>query len=334
MLLPARKLLILILLPVTLVVFGTIGYYLIEGWSPLESLYMAAITLTTVGFSEVKPLSSSGQIFTVIFLFLGVGTLAYALNTAGQYLMEADLGKTLRRRRSRRMIEKLENHVVICGYGRVGQSAAKILIESQRALVIVERDDSLVDELQAEGIPVVHGDATRDITLREAGLERADGIMICTGSDADNLFIVLSARTLFPMLRIVVRSADAENQSKMRRAGADRVVSPYQLGGRFMARALTQPHVAEFLEVVTLHSGLELWLEEILIEEGSPLAGHTVVEVDLRRQTGATLVALVRQETGSTMTPDEKTRLLVGDELIVLGTREQLGKLEKMAGRQ
>jgi voltage-gated potassium channel len=332
MLLPARKLLILILLPVSLVVFGTIGYYLIEGWSPLESLYMAAITLTTVGFSEVKPLSSSGQIFTVIFLFLGVGTLAYALNTAGQYLVESDLGKTLRRRRSRRMIEKLENHVVICGYGRVGQSAAKILIESQRALVIIERDDSLVDELQAEGIPVVHGDATRDITLREAGLERADGIMICTGSDADNLFIVLSARTLNPMLRIVVRSADAENQSKMRRAGADRVVSPYQLGGRFMARALTQPHVTEFLDVVTLHSGLELWLEEVMIEEGSPLAGHTVVEADLRRKTGATLVALVRQETGSTMTPDDKTRLLVGDELIVLGTRDQLGKLETMAG--
>ncbi len=311
---------------------GTTGYYLIEGWTILESLYMTAITLTTVGFREVRPLSREGQFFTIALLFLGVGTLAYALNTAGQYFFEADIGRTLRRRRSKRMIENLENHVVVCGYGRVGQSASEILQESVRDVVIIERDEQLIEQLQSEGMVVVAGDATKDEVLKEAGLERADGIMICTGSDTDNLFIVLSARTLNPNLNIVARSADTENESKMRRAGANRVVSPYQLGGRFMANVLTKPHVTDFLDVVTLDSGLELWLEEVMIAEHSPLAGHTVVEADLRRNTGAILVALLQRETGATVIPDENTQLRAGDEMFVLGTREQLKKLEELAG--
>ncbi len=332
MLLPTRKILLLLLLPVVLLFVGTTGYYLIEGWTILESLYMTAITLTTVGFREVRPLSREGQFFTIALLFLGVGTLAYALNTAGQYFFEADIGRTLRRRRSKRMIENLENHVVVCGYGRVGQSASEILQESVRDVVIIERDEQLIEQLQSEGMVVVAGDATKDEVLKEAGLERADGIMICTGSDTDNLFIVLSARTLNPNLNIVARSADTENESKMRRAGANRVVSPYQLGGRFMANVLTKPHVTDFLDVVTLDSGLELWLEEVMIAEHSPLAGHTVVEADLRRNTGAILVALLQRETGATVIPDENTQLRVGDEMFVLGTREQLKKLEELAG--
>lgn len=247
MLLPTRKLLVLFLLPVVLLFLGTIGYYFIEGWSPLESLYMTAITLTTVEYAEVRPLSRSGQVFTIVLLLLGVGTLAYALNTAGQYVLEADIGKTLRRRGSRRMIEKLEKHIVVCGYGRVGKSAIKNLLESTRDIVIIERDERLVDKLQSEGMTVVLGDATKDEVLRVAGLERADGIMVCTGSDTDNLFIVLSARTLNPDLNIVARSADSENESKMRRAGPDRVVSPYRLGGQFMASVLTRPTSQSFL---------------------------------------------------------------------------------------
>ena len=303
MLLPTRKLLLLLLLPVVLILVGTTGYYFIEGWTVLESLYMTAITLTTVGFREVRRLSGAGQFFTIILLFLGVGTLAYALNTVGQYFFEADIGRTLRRRRSRRMIEKLKNHVVVCGYGRVGQSAAEMLLESRQDVVIVEREEQLVEQLQSHGLTVVMGDATKDEILKEAGLERAEGIMVCTGSDTDNLFIVLSARTLNPSLNIVARSADTENESKMRRAGANRVVSPYQLGGRFMANVLTKPHVTDFLDVVTLDSGLELWLEEVMIAEHSPLAGHTVVEADLRRNTGAILVAMLQHDSGDTVIP-------------------------------
>jgi voltage-gated potassium channel len=293
---------------------------------------MTTITLTTVGFGEVKPLSRAGQVFTIVLLLMGVGTLAYALNTAGQYVLEADIGRRLRRRRSRRMIEKLSKHIVVCGYGRVGRSATDNLMESTKDIVIIERDEHLVDELQSDGMTVVFGDATKDEVLKAAGLERADGIMVCTGSDTDNLFIVLSARTLNPNLTIVARSADSENEGKMRRAGADRVVSPYQLGGRFMASVLTRPHVTEFLDVLTLDGGLELWLEEVMIAEDSPLAGHTVIEADLRRNTGAMLVALLQYESGTTVTPDENTQLQVGDELFVLGTREQLKKLGDLAG--
>jgi len=334
LLLPTRKLLLLLLLPVVLLLVGTAGYYLIEGWTLLESFYMTAITLTTVGFKEVRPLSTTGQFFTIVLLFLGVGTLAYALNTAGQYFFEADIGRTLRRRRSKRMIEKLENHMVVCGYGRVGQSAAEILLESSHDIVVIEKDEQVVEQLQSEGMVVVAGDATKDEVLKEAGLDRAHGIMICTGSDTENLFIVLSARTLNPDLNIVARSADTENERKMRRAGANRVVSPYQLGGRFMANILTKPHVTDFLDVVSLDSGLELWLEEVMIAEDSPLAGHTVVEADLRRKTGAILVAMLQRESGTTMIPDENTRLRAGDEMFVLGTREHLKKLEELAGNK
>lgn len=232
------------------------------------------------------------------------------------------------------MIENLENHVVVCGYGRVGRSATEIVRESSRDVVIIERDEQLIEQLRSEGMVVVAGDATKDEVLREAGLERADGIMICTGSDTDNLFIVLSARTLNPNLNIVARTADTENESKMRRAGANRVVSPYQLGGRFMASVLTKPHVTDFLDVVTLDSGLELWLEEVMIADHSPLAGHTVVEADLRRKTGAILVAMLQRETGNTVIPDENTQLQAGDEMFVLGTREQLKKLEELAGNK
>lgn len=303
---------------------------LIEGWTPLEAFYMTAISLTTVGFGEVRPLSDSGRLFTVALILIGVGSVAYGFTNVSEYLLTAGVGVRLWRQRMLREISKLDNHIIVVGYGRVGQNAAQTLKESGRQFVIVENDPELAQSIREAGLTVVEGDATKDEIVKEAGIERAWGIVVCTGSDPDNLFIVLSARTLNPELRIVARSSDAANDVKMRRAGADRVVSPHHIGGRHMVNLMIRPTVSEFMDVVTLDSGLELWLEELTISPNSSLAGKTVVETDMRRRTGVTLVALMRRETGMTLTPDADTRLQAGDELILLGTREQLAAVEKL----
>ncbi len=229
------------------------------------------------------------------------------------------------------MLSRLSEHVLVCGHGRVGSSAVATLSENDLNVVVIDKDEREVATLQQAGHTVVYGDATKDETLKEAGIERARGLVVCTGNDSDNLFIVLSARTLNPDLYIVVRAADSDNEGKMKRAGADRVVSPYRLGGRHMANVLARPHVTEFLDVVNLDSGIELWLEEFSIDSESPLAGRTVIDSDLRRNTGVTLVALLRKSTGAALTPDHETLLETGDQLIVLGTRDQLKRLENLA---
>jgi voltage-gated potassium channel len=324
-----RRLLLVTLALLLVYAIGTAGYVLIESWSVMDAFYMTAITLSTVGFGEVNTLSSSGRLFTVGLLLLGVGSAAYGLSTLGEYLLTAGLAEALPRRRMMQRIEKMADHVIICGFGRVGQSAAAALHESGRRFVVVDNESANLQPAEAQSWPFVLGDATRDDTLRQTGILRASGIIICTGSDADNLMMVLSARVLNPRLYIVVR-ASAENEAKMRRAGADRVVSPYSIGGRHMANVMIRPNVADFLDVVTLDGGIELWLEELTIQPGSPLIGRTVVETDIRRRTGVILIALILAGKKTAVTPDETTRLADGDTLIVLGNRDQLEELEKL----
>ena len=324
---------VLILLTAVLAI-GTIGYRLIEGWDLLDALYMTVITLSTVGFGETRVLSPVGRIFTIGLIILGVSTVAYALSTIGEYILNVRVGPRMRERRMMRAINKLENHYIICGFGRVGHSAYNSLKEAKSRVVVIERDTEVAELPLGLGLTVVTGDATRDETLKQAGIERAQGLMVCGGNDSDNLFIVLSARTLNPNLFIVARSVDSENEGKMKRAGADKVVSPYHIGGRHMANLLSRPHVTDFLDVVTLDSGLELWLEDLHIDDDSVLVGQTVIEADLRRKTGTILVALLRGDDRKTFIPDENTRLQPDDELIVLGTREQLLRLEELADKK
>ena len=327
-----RRILPLLSLPFVLLLVGTVGYMVIEKWPLIDAFYMAAITMTTVGFGEVRPLSNDGRLFTVVLILMGVGVVAYGFSTLLEYILTADLANTLRRRRMSREIRKMRNHVIVCGYGRVGESAVNSLRNSQRTVVVIERDHDTIVKAMSEGLTVIEGDATRDEILIEAGIERAWGLVVCTADDSRNLFIVLSARSLNADLYIVTRSIDAENERKMRRAGANRVVSPYQIGGKHMANIIIRPHVTDFFDVVTLDGGIELWVEELQIQPGSTLDGKTVGAADVRRQTGVTLVALLRHGGTAAITPDANTILVAGDELIVLGTREQLAALEKLTG--
>lgn len=329
-----QQLLIILGLLLLVVVIGTVGFMLIEQWPAIDALYMTMITLSTVGFGEIQPLSDVGRLFTILLIILGVGVFAFAFSSVAENVLTARLGRRWTRRRALRQIEKLRDHVIVCGYGRVGRSAVAALLETKKPVVVIEMEEEVLQELEENADFVfLEGDATKDETLKQAGIDQAMGLIVCSGSDADNLFIVLSARSLNPDLYIVARSIEAANEAKMKRAGADRVVSPYQIGGRQMANIVARPHVTEFLDVVAFDSGLELWLEELIIGPESPLAGQTVIEADIRRQTGVTLVALLRSPNHAPLTPDESTRFEIGDELIVLGTRDQLIKLERMAGR-
>ena len=321
-----RRVIALIVIPFLLFAFGTVGYMLIEGWNAIDAFYMTAITLTTVGFGEVQTLTTNGRIFTVALLVAGVAFIAYGL----EYLLTANLGDTWRERRMKQTIDSLENHVIVCGYGRVGQSAVASLQNSKRLVIVLEKDAEKAEELQAQNMTYLIGDATKDEALQQAGIDRAWGMLVCTGDDSRNLFIVLSARALNANLYIVTRSVDAENDRKMRRAGANRVVSPYRIGGQHMANIVIRPHVTDFFDVVTLDGGIELWVEELVVNENSRLVGRTVGEANIRQETGVSIIAMIREDRSSI--PKAHTSLQAGDELIVVGTREQLAKLEKLTG--
>ncbi len=325
-----RRLLRILVLALVTLAIGTVGYMIIEGWSFSDAAFMTVITLSTVGFGVVGVLSDAGRIFTIMLILVGVGVIVYSFSTFGEYLVSATMQKQIQRRRTRNMIKKLNNQVIICGYGRVGRSTAKTLLGSKRQIVVIDSDPGRVAQAQEEGLIALEGDASQDPILHDAGLKEASSIIITTGEDSLNLFIVLSARTINPDLYIVARANNAANEVKLRRAGADRVVSPYEIGGQHMANIVVRPHVTDFFDVVTLAGGEELWIEELVISDGSFLAGSSVGEADIRRKTGVTLVALYRQEVGGNTVPNAETRLEMGDQMLVLGTRGQLAALEEL----
>ncbi len=313
-----------------ILVIGTLGYMIIEGWSLSDAVFMTVTTLSTVGYGLVGPLSLSGRVFTVALILVGVGILVYSFSTFGEYLVVATMRQQFQRRRTTRMIEKLKEHVVICGYGQVGSSTAITLRDSDNNIVIIDSDKERILQAQDEGFLALVGDASEDEILYEAGLEQAKSIIVTTGDDSLNLFIVLSARAINPDLLIISRANNAINEKKLKRGGADRVVSPYQIGGRHMANIVVRPQVTDFFDVVTLKGGVELWIEELVISDSSAIAGKTVGEADIRRKTGVSLVALYRQQEEGNIVPNAETRLQVGDKLLVLGTRDQLLVLEKL----
>lgn len=291
---------------------------------------MTAITLSTVGFGEVSELSSTGRVFTVLLIFLGVGVIVYSFSFIAEYVVSINMIDEFRKRRSKNMVKKFKDHVVICGYGRVGMSAAAALRDSQRQIVIIDSDPAMVLQAHEAGLVALEGDASQDEILHEALLAEAWGIIVTTGQDSLNLFIVLSARSIKSDLFIIARANEVNNEVKLQRAGANRVVSPHLIGGQHMANIVIRPHVTDFFDVVTLKGGEELWIEELVISEGCPLDGRSVGELNIRRQTGVTLIALNRQEAEGSIVPDANTRLEAKDELIILGTRDQLATLDAL----
>lgn len=327
---PRIRFLRLLLLFIAIIAVGTIGYVLIEGWTWGDSLYMTAITLSTVGFGEIRPLGETGRIFTIILIFAGVGLIFFSLSSMAEYLVSFNMEYELRKRRSSNMIKNMKDHVIVCGFGQVGSSAAAALQENGKQIVVIDVNPERVNFAHERGLAVIEGDATQDETLSKAGVERSQSIIVSMGDDSLNLFIVLSARSINPDLYIIARANQAANAEKLRRAGANRVVSPYEIGGQHMANIVIRPHVTDFFDVVTLPGGEEIWVEEQTLGPGSSLVGRSVVEADIRRQTGVTLIAIYRPATQTNFLPDSKSKLSEGDKLIVLGTRDQLASLENL----
>jgi voltage-gated potassium channel len=314
----------LLLLGITL--GGTIGFMLLEGWSVVEALYMTVITLSTVGFSEVRPLSQEGRLFTTALIVSGVASVGYLFSAISHNIVSGELHGTLRRSRMQKSIDALSGHYIICGFGRVGGEVVASLSQGARDCVII--DDSS-EVLENTTIPNVTGDAADDETLLRAGIKRAGGLVAVTGSDATNLFITISARTLNNNIVIVARANQPSTEAKLLHAGATHVLSPYKLGGRRIATQLLYPSVADFLDVVMHAGGLELRLEELAVGSDSDLCHKTVAELQIRQRTGANVLAIRRHDGGSVITnPPAQMRFEAGDVLIALGTREQLQALE------
>ncbi len=314
------------------VTVGTLGYMLLEGWNFFESLYMTVITLSTVGFSEVRPLSPVGRLFTTGMIVAGVGAVTYLFAAISQYIVSGELTGSIRKARMQQRIDDLSGHFVICGYGRVGQQVQLDLERKGKQCVVVEANEDALGDAPP-GTLVVVGDAADDDVLLRAGIERAAGLVAATGDDATNLFVALSAHTLNLDLPIVARANDPATEPKLIRAGATHVISPYTLSGRRIARQLLYPSVTDFLDVVMHSGGLELWLEECHIAAGSDLHDKTAHEAEVRKLTGANVLAVRRHDQGAIMTnPPVEMRFEPGDVLIALGTRSQLEALGTLAG--
>lgn len=300
-----------------LLAVGTAGYKLIEGWSWHDALFMTVITLSTVGYGEVRPLSGIGELFTIVLILLGVGGVAYTFSTLADYFIAGELNGILQRQRMARTISKLRNHYIICGYGRVGQQVVQGLRANRYDVVVIDSTDNCVAEFEKEGIHYVIGDAASDPILQQAGIERASGLCTCLPNDATNVFVVLSARTFNPNLFIISRSNQPESERKLRIAGANQVINPYLITGHRMAAQLLHPSVVEFLDVIMRSGELELRIEEIKIGPASAMNGRTLA---VRRHDGKLFTYL----------PAEFT-LESGDVLVGLGTQPQLSLLAQQA---
>jgi voltage-gated potassium channel len=325
---PLRRLVVSILAFVTIVVVGVAGYMVIEGWSFLDALYMTITTITTVGFSEVHPLSHAGQIFSIILIISGVGGALYVLTTIMGYILEGQFGITMGRRRMKTKIAKLKDHFILCGYGRVGQEIAQAFSEEGVPFVIITNNEQHITKAEKEGYLCIFGDATSDEVLKEAGIERAHGLVAAVGSDTDNTFITLSARELRPDLFIEARSSTPESESKLRRAGADRVISPHAIGGRRMAMLALRPAVVDFIDTVTYGRGRELELENVDVASGSPLVGRTMAQA--RSQNGITVLAMRKKNGKLLANPPGEEIIEDGDRLIVIGPKKRLAALESI----
>jgi voltage-gated potassium channel len=310
---------------------GVLGYMVFERWSFTDALYMTVITLTTVGYREVRVLDASGQLWTMLLLITGVGTLFYAAVSSVELVVEGTVRGYFGRRRVKAAIGRLNGHYVLCGYGRVGRQVAREFAADDVPFVIVEQDQNILEECLAGGHLALLGEASDDEVLEEAGILRAAGLVAAVDSDADNVFVVLSARKLNPKLHIVARASSEQSAAKLEIAGADRTLSPYAVGGRRLASLATQPLVVDFLDVVTRgEKGIEFRLEEFFVPEHSTIAEHTIGELKIGERTGAIVLAIRTTEGNFDTTPSADDRLRAGDTLIVLGSRSQIERLEQL----
>lgn len=310
---------------------GTVGYVLIEGWSLWDAFYMTVITVTTVGYREVHDLSITGQLFTVILLAGGVGTALYTFTLVATSVVAGGWPDRLRRRRLSRMLDTIRDHFIVCGYGRIGSIVASELRRQSIPFVVVEHDPARARSASGDGLLVVEADASREEALTRAGIARARGLIAAVGTDAENVYAVLSARVLRPDLYIVGRAESEDSIRKIQRAGANRVISPYQIGAVQIVQTALRPAVVDFVQLATSSDNLDLMMEEITVMKGSRFSDRSIVDVNVRQRFGAIVVAIQHEDRQMTFNPEPDVVIRTGDKLVVLGRPDSLKQLEQEA---
>jgi voltage-gated potassium channel len=312
--------------------FGTFGYHIVEGMSYFEAFYMTLITVTTVGFSEIKPLSEIGRLITIVVIITGISVGTYTLSQLVKMVIEGELRTFLGRRKLEKNIAELKSHWIICGFGRIGRIISSELAADNIPFLIIEQDPEKNGVLEACGYLYFNMDAASDEALVKAGIHNARGIVTAVRSDANNVFITLTAKGLRSDIFILARASDQNNETKLLRAGATRVVCPYLIGGKRMAQVLKRPTVVDFIDTTSMDSKLGLVMEEAVIGTGSPIAGKTLVESNIRRDFGIIIVAIKKPDNRMIFNPAPSEILEAEDVIVAIGKKNDLDKMQKVSG--
>jgi voltage-gated potassium channel len=309
------------------IIVGTVGYMIIEKWHILDAIYMTIITISTTGFEETHPLSPTGKFFTLILIVMGIGSIAYTGGRAAQLLFETQI---YRRRKMNKKIEHLDNHYIVCGYGRMGRFICDELAEAKVDFVVIENDNDKIDKLINRSFMFIKGDATSDEVLTSAGIKKAKGLVAVLSSDAENVFATLSSKVLNPEIYIVARAVEEETESKLVKAGASRVVKPYEIGGTRMAELLIRPGVIEFIDSIAREKNVDLNIEEVIVHPDSTLVNKTLTELPIRKEMNIIIVSIYKQNGKFIYNPLSSAKIEAGDKLIAIGENTSLQKLNKM----
>jgi voltage-gated potassium channel len=307
---------------------GTAGFTLVDHYAPFDAFYMSLTTMTTVGYGEIHPLSRAGRIFNSFLIVFGVSTIFVAIGAMTQSIIELEFGDAIGKRRNKRMIENLKEHFIICGYGRVGRGAAAELQHAGVPFVVVDINPERVERAMIGGMLAVAADSTHDDTLRQVGIERARGLVAALSTDADNLFVLLSAKGLNPHIYVAARAAEEGAEDKMRRAGADSVFAPYAITGHRLAQSMLRPHVVQFLDFTTKDIGMDIAIEQVRVSTSSPMASTSIRRMELGNKLGVIVMAIRKNDGQMIFNPPADTVIDGGDYLIVMGRQEKLHTLE------
>jgi voltage-gated potassium channel len=315
---------------ITILAGGTLGFIFIEGYPPFDAFYMTMITVSTVGYAEVHPLSHAGRVFNSFLIFFGVTIMLLAVGGMTQAIIELELNQYFGKRRNRKMIDKLNDHYIVCGFGRVGRGAASELQRAGAKFLVVDKNEDRVEWAMKLGMLAALADATNDETLRDAGVMRAKGLVATLSSDADNLFVILSAKALKPSLLVSARIASEETERKMRLAGADYVFAPYDMTGYRMAQVMLKPHVSQFIDFTTKNLGLDVGIEQVRVPISSEFVSKSLAEMQLRKELGVIVLAIRKSDGRMLFNPPAEAEIAGGDFLIVMGESANLQRLEQM----
>ena len=313
---------------VLLILTGTLGYMLLEGWDPIDALYMTVITLATVGYKEIHPMNRMGQIYTMILIVVGVGFFLYVAGTVIQFMVEGRIRILLGRRKLDRKIARLKNHYIVCGFGRIGSVICRRLQNEGSSLVVIEKNGKRIEQLEQEGILYINGDASDEANLVQAGINHAEALIAALGTDTDNVFLVLTARQLAPELKIIARASNEKAKSKLLAAGASMVESPYEMGAATMAQRVIRPTVTSFFDLAFAQSNADIQMEEIPVTVESRLNGLILQESGIRQDFNLIIIAIKQANGQMLFNPSYEARITAGDTVIAVGERSNLKRLE------